>query len=274
MLMNTRLLFVWIVLVIASPLTAQEGVVGPARPSGAPLHAGARVLAQKVVRERDGGTTTFQRIEAPTSLPMVEAPPAVMLSPQEQEKQRRQANKESVMLSLSATLHAGGIAQVRCGLGVGEVVRAVSREDFRLLLGEGQIETETQVLSLIVAAGADENPAAPELATAALGLPPEGGFVLLDTVDANDGQKRRAIALLRVLHEYVSANRVVLQQKQARRQAEAAAAELARQNAPPPPPKHTVFQFWKLPRPAAGTVQAPTSTPAVPSTREGGAARP
>jgi len=270
MLMNTRLLFVWIVLIIASPLTAQEGAISPARPSGAPAHPGARVLAQKVVRERDGGTTTFQRIEAPASLPLVEAPPVVVLSPQEQEKQRRQADKESVMVSLSATLHAGGIAQVRCGLGVGEVVRAVSREDFRLLQGEGQIETETQVLSLIVAAGADENPAAPELATAALGLPPEGGFVLLDAVDENDGQKERAIALLRVLHEYVAANRVVLQQKQA----EAAAVELARQNAPPPPPKHTVFQFWKLPRPAAGAVQAPASTPAVPSTREGGAARP
>lgn len=206
-----------------------------------------KVLQQSVVLQKDGGVVIFQRIEPP-EVPTTPAP-APVLTPEEAIVSQRRASKEHHVISLSATLYAGGLTLLYCGMDGLHGMGAVSNVDFRLLAGTGTVETDTQVFTLIMAVGVEETETLPdELAVLAQHLPADGtpAFILTNgdsTLTADEAQTGSA---LEVLHEYFDTHREVLAQAHVQRLAEQAARELAQRNAPPPPLRRSVVQFWPL----------------------------
>ena len=228
---------------LATVLRAQE--------AGEPIMAETAkprvVLEQTTVPQKDGGSVTFQRIvPPPVPEPVVKVP--LVLTAEEAARQAEVEAKMPGVLSISASVHAGGITVLRWMCDDPERVAAVSNVDFRLLAGLGHVETAEHYYSLILAAGEDAQELTRAQAEAARALPQDGspGFVLLDGKAALTEAQTRAVTGMKALHAYFEANREALVLRHAQREAERAARELAERDAPPPPPRQAVIQFWPL----------------------------
>ena len=97
---------------------------------------------------------TFQRIvPPPMPAPVVKVP--LVLTAEEAARQAEVEAKTPGVLSISASVHEGGITVLRWMCDGPERVAAVSNVDFRLLAGLGHVETAEHYYSLILAAGED-----------------------------------------------------------------------------------------------------------------------
>jgi hypothetical protein len=202
------------------------------------------VLEQTVVRQKDGGTVTFQKIEPPpVTAPVVKAAP--VLTPEEAARQAEIEAKKPGLLMVSATVHAGGLTVLRCSCGGKEQVEALSNVDFQLLAGLGQVETETAYYSLVLAVGTDEAPL--DAAQARVLTAKDGAaFVLMGGKAALSAAEEEIAAGIQVLHEYFDANRAALAVRHAKREQERAARALIDQSTRPAAAKQAVIQFWPL----------------------------
>jgi hypothetical protein len=228
---------------LAASLQAQE----PEKTVITPLAAPRIIVEQTVVRQKDGGTVTFQKIQPPpVTAPVVKAAP--VLTPEEAARQAEIEAKKPGLLMVSATVHAGGLTVLRCSCGGKEQVEALSNVDFQLLAGLGQVETETGYYSLVMAVGTDEAPLSVEQEAQARVLTAKDGaaFVLMGGKAALSAAEEEIAAGLQVLHEYFDANRAALADRHAKREQERAARALIDQSKRPAAAKQAVIQFWPL----------------------------
>jgi len=238
--------------IILAGLLAGQGYTqeAPAVPQSKPAPLAFRVLQESVIRQRNGDTLTFKRVEPPV-LPVEAAVPVQqpVLTAAEAARAQRQEQKESSFLSVSASVQADGRTLLRWWpANGGEGLQAVSNVDFRYLAGIGSFETEKCVYSLFMGIGPDEKPLAPELAALAQRLPADGrpAFVMPQAGKGRTPAELQAVAAMEALHDYFEANREMLMQQHAQREVERAARELAERNAPPPGPRKAVIHFWPL----------------------------
>lgn len=205
------------------------------------------VLDQTVLRQKDGGSVTFQKVISPDPLPKAPTPPAVITA-EEQARLDELESKTTALLTISASVHEGGITRLRWSCDGRTELEAISNVDFRLLAGMGNVETDTHYYALILAAGEDPDVLRPEQAAVAQTLSGESGpaFMLLENRPGFTPEEQQAIAAMETLHDYFDAHRDELAQRHAQREAEREARMLAERNAPPPPPRHSVIQFWPL----------------------------
>lgn len=238
----------------------------------APAPPALRVLSQTSVPQKDGGSVTFQRVEPPVAAPRQPPRPEV-LTAEELAARQRLEGKEHELVSISASVHEGGLTLLRCAIdGRQPGLEALSNVDFRLLAGIGSVETETKAYTLVMAVGEDSDPLPPAHAALApsLAAMTTPTFALPDAQAAPAAEKQRTVTALEALHRHFESNRDLLVQRRARMMAEQAAREQALRDAPAPPPQHVVIRFWKLPR------QEAPATPPGPgsSVSKGGESRP
>jgi hypothetical protein len=241
--MNPRLIFLTVL--IAGRIYSQEA---PAELS--PLSQPAfRVLAESIVRQPDGGTVTFKRVEPPV-LTLRRAPVAepLTLSAEELERMQRLDAKEQRTLSISATVHKGGLTVLRWSCHGKHQMRAVCNVDFRHLADLSSLETEKTVYAFFMGLGVEAGDLSESEALAAKSLPAGGepAFVLLHGSRVVSAEDEQAAAAMEALLDHYAAHRAELVAQFKQREAERAAQELARQNAPPPGPRHAVVHFWPL----------------------------
>jgi len=212
--------------------------------------ASEQLLAQTIIRQPDGGSLTLQQIRPLAALPIKQRQPEV-LTPEEAAIRQRREGKESEVISIGATVYADGMTLVRCMVDGRQGLQVVSNMDFRLLCETGTLETETKVYSLIMMAGHEPETPLPAMYSENASQLPFGGtpgFVLAESKTSLTEAEQRAVDVLTVLHNHMRDNHKALLQNKVQREAAQAAQELSRRSARPPPPKHTVFQFWKLPK--------------------------
>ena len=232
---------------LAEQMCAQETAAElPSKP--APL--AFRVLQESVIRQRNGDTVTFKRVEPPV-LPVEAAVPMKqpVLTTAEVARVQRLERKVHSFLSVSASVQKDGRSVLHWWpANGGERLEAVSNVDFRFLAGIGSFETEKSVYSLFMGIGPDAQPLAPEFAALAKWLPADGrpGFVMPQVSKGQTPAELQAVAAMEALHDYFEANREMLMQQHAQREVERAARELAERNAPPPGPRNAVIHFWPL----------------------------
>jgi hypothetical protein len=234
-----------------------------------------RVQAESVVRQSNGDTVTFRKVEPPVAAP-VQAKAVPTLSAEESARIQRLERKEMRNLSVSATVHAGGVTVLRWSCHGEDQLRAVSNVDFRHLAGLGSLEKEETVYTIFMGLGVEEGALSAEEAQAAKLLPADGraSMVLLSGRPVAAKEDAQAVAGMEALLDHYAAQREELVAQFEQREVERAAQELARQNAPPPGPRHAVVHFWPLqpeqkaaltaqrrsPEPAkAGTTQQPSN---------------
>lgn len=152
------------------------------------------------------------------------------------------------MLSISASVHAGGLTVLHWSCGASQRAQAVSNVDFRYLAGLGNLETAQANYLLVMSLGPDEQPLSAEEAWAAKWLPASGrpSFVLLNGKSAEGKEAATALHAMEALLDYFETSQDELVKQYAQREQERAAQELAKCNAPPPGPKHTVLNFWPI----------------------------
>jgi hypothetical protein len=242
--MNLRLIF--LAALFAGQINAQEA---PAelQPTPKPVF---RVLEESVVRQSNGDTVTFKKVEPPPAMPAaaVAAQPVPVLSAEELERVQRLEGKELRSLSVSASVHAGGVTVLRWSCHGKYQMRAVCNVDFRHLAGLGWLETEPTAYLLFMGLGVEDGALSAEEALAAKLLPADGkpGFVLLSGVQVISEEDQQAVAAMEALLAHYAAHRPELVAQYEQREVERAAQEQARQNAPPPGPRHAVVHFWPL----------------------------
>jgi hypothetical protein len=151
-------------------------------------------------------------------------------------------------LSVSASVHAGGLTVLRWTCQGQERLRAVSNVDFRHLAGMGILEKEKTLYTILMGLGIEDGPLSDEEALAAKSLPVDGtpGFALLSGIKVVTEEGQQAVVAMEALLDHYEAHRAELVAQFEQREVDRAAQELARQNAPPPGPRHAVIQFWPL----------------------------
>lgn len=255
-----------LLLLTAGQITAQDTT-----PAAAPARPVFQVLAESTVRQPDGGSITFRQVAPPAVTPQSQARPAPAAASQAAPDQPPE--KELQVLSISASVKAGGLTVLRWTCGGSRRLQAVSNVDFRILEGLGGLETAQTIYHLILAAGPDDQPltdaevlAAQSLpaGTAAYALLSDGGSTEPAAMSPADAA---ALAALKALLDHFDTHRQELLQQQARREADSAARELAVRSAPPPPPRRSVIHFWPLQPAQRAAIQENTR-------REKGAAQP
>ncbi|OYW74436.1 MAG: hypothetical protein B7Z37_17755, partial [Verrucomicrobia bacterium 12-59-8] len=90
-----------------------------------------RVLSESSVQQRDGSSITFRKVAPPVIAPPFtapQAPPAAV---------NQQPEKETKLLSISASVKANGFTVLRWTCGASQRLQAVSNVDFRYLEGLG-----------------------------------------------------------------------------------------------------------------------------------------
>lgn len=234
-----------------------------------------RVQGESVVRQSNGDTVTFRKVEPPVAAPL-QAKVVPTLSAEESARIQRLERKEMRNLSVSATVHAGGVTVLRWSCHGKDQLRAVSNVDFRHLAGLGSLEKEKTVYTIFMGLGVEEGALSAEEAQAAKLLPADGraSLVLLSGSPVAAKEDAQALAGMEALLDHYAAQREELVAQFEQREVQKAAQELARQNAPPPGPRHAVVHFWPLqpeqkaaltaqrrsPEPAkAGTTQQPSN---------------
>jgi hypothetical protein len=209
-----------------------------------------RVLEESVVRKPNGDTVTFKKVEPPPPLPAATVPaqPAQLLSADDLERNQRLESKEMRSLSVSATVHAGGMTVLRWSCHGKYQMRAVCNVDLRHLAELGCVETEPTAYTIYMGLGMDDGELSAEEALAAKTLPADGkpAFVLLGGVQVISKEDQQAITAMEALLAHYAAHRTELVAQYEQREVERAAQEQARQNVPPPGPRHAVIHFWPL----------------------------
>jgi hypothetical protein len=190
---------------------------------------------------------TFKKVMPPPALPAATVP-AQVLSAEELERIQRLESKEMRSLSVSASVHAGGLTVLRWTCQGQERLRAVSNVDFRHLAGMGILEKEKTLYTILMGLGIEDGPLSDEEALAAKSLPVDGtpGFALLSGIKVVTEEGQQAVVAMEALLDHYEAHRAELVAQFEQREVDRAAQELARQNAPPPGPRHAVIQFWPL----------------------------
>jgi hypothetical protein len=212
-----------------------------------------RILYSSTVRNADGGTTTFQRIEPPTAAqlaalqpaPLVSSAPAVPLPP---------------ILSVTARVYEGTLTEIKW-LHNGVECRAWSSIDFRLLEAIPQFEHDGVTRRLMSITMTHRQPPAgvvlqrpwPAFPAEVLAAVPEGmraWYVLMEYPGAPQDEAV-ACAPLDALHAYVEANWEALHERRVQREAQKVkeAAYKAAHPEPPPAPQDVIIQFWKEEQP-------------------------
>jgi len=236
------------------------------RAEEAPASAGAkpsiqiRVLEGVEVKFRDH-SVFYQRV-APPVPPVARAPVAVpvveSLSLAESAAAEARAQKKSAVLMLSATVYDRQVTELRWSAN-GREYRAWSNSDFNLLAGQGEIETEACVYSLLMGLGNETRESVAEwnrLAAAAQRLAdswetktvpdlskfPVGRSTYLLSGDAPADD---SLAALDALHRYYDAHRLRLVADYEKRKATTAAREQWLKEHPPMP-ENTVINFWPI----------------------------
>jgi hypothetical protein len=239
--MNTRLIF--LIVLLAGRLHSQEA---PAelQPAAKPVF---RVLEESVVRKSNGDTVTFRKVEPPVVAP-AQARAVPTLSAEEAARIQRLEAKQHRSLSVSATVHAGGLTVLRWSCHGKYQMRAVCNVDFRHLAGLSSLETEKSVYAFFMGLGVEAGDLSESEALAAKSLPAGGkpAFVLLGGVKVLTEEDQQAVAAMEALLAHYAAHRAELVARFEQQEVERAAQELARQNAPPPGPRHAVVHFWPL----------------------------
>ncbi len=241
--MKPRPLIIICLLAHVAPLAGQDAVDSRATSTTPPQV----VLEQTVVRQKDGGTVTFQRIEPPA----VPAPVMKVVPPLTAAELARQAQieaKHPLLLAISATVHEGGVTVLRWSADSEERLAAVSNVDFRWLTGMSQVETETAFCTLVMAVGTDETPLTPEEALLVKALPVDGrpAFGLMPGKTALTAAEAAAVAGMEAVHDYLEANREMLAARHVKREQDRAARALEDEQARPKAAKQSVIQFWPL----------------------------
>ena len=200
-----------------------------------------------VVRQSNGDTVTFRKVEPPVAAPL-QAKAVPTLSAEESARIQRLERKEMRNLSVSATVHAGGVTVLRWSCHGKDQLRAVSNVDFRHLAGLGSLEKEKTVYTIFMGLGVEEGALSAEEAQAAKLLPADGraSLVLLSGSPVAAKEDAQALAGMEALLVHYAAQREELVVQFEQREVQKAAQELARQNAPPPGPRHAVVHFWPL----------------------------
>jgi len=229
---------------MAGQIYSQEA---PAEPTPAAARV-FQVLAESVVRQANGDTVTFKKVEPPPALAAAAVPVPPVLSAEELELIQRLESKELRSLSVSATVHAGGVTVLRWSCHGKYQMRAVCNVDFRHLAGLGRLETETRAYMLFMGLGVEEGEMSAEEMLAAKLLPADGepAFVLLNGIEVATEEDEQAVTAMEALLAHYVAHREELVAQFEQRGIERAALELAQRNAPPPGPRHAVIHFWPL----------------------------
>lgn len=209
-----------------------------------------RVLQESVIRQRNGDTVTFKKVAPPPALPSVFVPAqlAPVLSAEELKRIQRMEAKQQRSLSVSATVHAGGVTVLRWSCHAKYQMRAVSNVDFRHLAGMGTLETKTAAYMIFMGLGVEDGPLSDEEALAAKSLPADGrpSFALLSGIKVVTEEDQQAVAAMEALLDHYATHRAELVAQYEQREVQSAAREFARRNAPPAGPRHAVIQFWPL----------------------------
>ena len=209
----------------------------------------------------------YQRV-APPVPPVARAPVAVLeaepLSLAQSVAAEARAQKKSVVLMLSATVYDRQVTELRWSAN-GREYRAWSNSDFNLLAGQGEIETEACVYSLIMGLGNETrasvaawNRLAPEWErlAAAQGLADSWEIKTVPDLSkfpigrstyllSGDAPADESLAALDALHRYYDTHRLRLVADYEKRKATNAAREQwLREH--PPMPENTVINFWPI----------------------------
>ena len=179
-----------------------------------------------------------------------------MRTPEEADRQRERDKKEHYFLSISATVFAHQITELRWQCEGGEQVHAYSNLDFTHLAGIGSFETADAVYSLVMAVG-DESSQGEVKAQRMKALPrldqfPKGYTSYLLDAKADTSEAQKACEAMDALHAYYDANREQLTQAHQQRETARAIRERWHKEHPPVP-KDTVIHFWRKTPTAPGT---------------------
>ena len=212
-----------------------------------------RILYSSTVRNADGGTTTYQRIEPPTAAQLA------ALQPASQAPSAPTAPLPPI-LNVTARVYEGTLTEIKW-LHNGVECRAWSSVDFRLLEAIPQFEQDGVTRRLMSITMMHRQPPAgvvsprpwPTFPAEVLSAVPQGmraWYVLMEYPGAPQDEAA-ACAPLDALHAYVEANWEALQLRRTQREAQkvAEAAYKAANPEPPPPPANTIIQFWKEEQP-------------------------
>ena len=224
-----------------------------AQETSAKLIQNPRILFSNTVRNADGGTTTFQRIETPTAAQLA------ALQPAPQAPSAPTAPLPPI-LNVTARVYEGTLTEIKW-LHNGVECRAWSSVDFRLLEAIPQFEQDGVTRRLMSITMTHRQPPAgvvsprpwPAFPAEVLSAVPQGmraWYVLMEYPGAPQDEAG-ACAPLDALHAYVEANWEALQARRAQREVQkvADAAYKAAHPEPPPAPKNTIIQFWKEEQP-------------------------
>jgi len=212
-----------------------------------------RILYSSTVRDADGGTTTYQRIEPPTADQLAALQPA-------QQAPSAPSTPLPPVLQFTARVYDGTLTELKWAHN-GVECRAWSSVDFRLLEAIPQFEQGgmTRRLSTITMtqrqppAGVVTQRAWPQFPAEVLAAVPAGmrsWYVLMEYNGAPEFEAS-ACAAMDALHAYVEANWEALQTRRTQREAQKAAdaAYKLAHPEPPPAPTNTIIQFWKEEQP-------------------------
>jgi len=227
---------------------------GPLAQEASPkLIQNPRILYSSTVRNVDGGTTTYQRIEPPTAEQLAALRPAPQAS-------TAPAAPLPPVLQFTARVYDGTLTELKWSH-QGVECRAWSSVDFRLLDAIPQFEQSgiTRRLSAITMthrqppAGVVTQRPWPQFPVEVLSAVPQGmrSWYVLMEFNGPPELEASACAAMDALHAYVEANWEALQTRRTQREAQKA-AEAAYKLAhpePPPAPKNTIIQFWKEEQP-------------------------
>jgi hypothetical protein len=223
-----------------------------AQETSAKLIQNPRILYSSTVRNADGGTTTYQRIEPPTAAQLAALQPA---------PQAPSAPTASLppILNVTARVYEGTLTEIKW-LHNGVECRAWSSVDFRLLEAIPQFEQDGVTRRLMSITMTHRQPPSgvvsprpwPAFPAEVLSAVPQGmraWYVLMEYPGAPQDEAA-ACAPLDALHAYVEANWDALHVRRTQMEAQkvAEAAYKAAHPEPPPPPTNTVIQLWKTPQ--------------------------
>ena len=192
-MMNRSILYC--VVFAAGRMSAQDSnpAVAPIAEQGS--QTAYQILSESTVQQKDGSSITFRQVVPPVVAPQAQTVAATVppLTAAQEAALSQMPAKETRMLSISASVNAGGFTVLRWTSGSSQRLHAVSNVDFRLLAGLGSLETEQASYFLILSAGLDDQPMTNEEVQAARLLPENGAasFALVgsDTTVLTSGSR-------------------------------------------------------------------------------------
>jgi len=211
-----------------------------------------RILYSSTVRNADGGTTTFQRIEPPTAEQLAALQPAPQAP-------SAPAGPLPPVLQFTARVYDGTLTELKW-VHPGVECRAWSSVDFRLLEAIPQFEQDGLARRLSAITMLQVRPPAhitsarpwPQFPAEVMAAVPAGMRSWYVLMEFNGAPELEAAACEAVdaLHRYVEVNWEALHVRRTQMEAQKAAeaAYKAAHPEPAPPPTNTIIQLWKTPQ--------------------------